>query len=74
LTAPDGTTKEVELLADTGNPCAIIFSRVLMAALKQRATPDLHSNFGLLEGGWLHLTMPELDLDQDVEGYVQTDS
>lgn len=70
LTAPDGATHQVELLADTGNPCAIIVSQALMARLKQRAAPDVHSNFGLLDGGWLHLTMPELGLDQDVLGYA----
>jgi hypothetical protein len=67
---PGGATDEVELLADTGNPCAVIISRVLMAKLKQRAASDVNSNFGLLEGGWLHLTMPELGLDQDLEGYA----
>ncbi len=41
-----------------------------MAGLKQRSTPDLQSNFGLLEGGWLHVTMPELGLDQDVGGFA----
>ena len=56
LITPDGTTHEVELLADTGNPCAIILGLAHMAALKQRAAPDIHSNFGLLEGGWLHLS------------------
>jgi hypothetical protein len=69
FTAPDGTTQEVELLADTGNPCAVIISQALMARLKLRAAPDVQSNFGLLEGGWLHLTMPELGLDQDVVGF-----
>src|SRR5260370_27599614 len=69
LTAPDGTRHEFELLADTGNPCAIILSRVAMAILKQRAATDLNCNFGLLEGGWLHLTMPELGLDQDLIGF-----
>ncbi len=69
LTAPDGNTEEVELLADTGNPCAVIISQVLLAKLKHRAAPEVYSNFGLLEGGWLHLTMPELGLAQDVVGF-----
>ena len=69
LSAPDGTTHEVELLADTGNPCAIILSEALMATLKQRAAPDIRSNFGLLRGGWLRLTMPESSIEQDVIGF-----
>jgi hypothetical protein len=70
LTAPDGSSHEDELVADTGNPCAIIIGQPLMARLKHRSASDLQSNFGLLEGGWLHLTMPELGLDQDVEGFA----
>ena len=70
MTAPDGTNHAIQLLADTGNPCALILSQAFMVRLKHRAASDLHSNFGLLEGGWLHLTMPELGLDQDVEGFA----
>ena len=70
LIAHDGSTHEVELLADTGNPCAIIISQALMARLRQRAAPDRQSNFGLLQGGWLRLTMPELGVDQDIEGFA----
>jgi hypothetical protein len=70
LTAPDGTAHEVELLADTGNPCALIISQALMARLRLRAAPDRQSNFGLLQGGWLHLTMPEVGVNQDVEGFA----
>jgi len=70
LTALDGTAEEHDFLADTGNPCAIILSQPVMARLKQRAAPDVNSNFGLLEGGWLHVGMPELGLNQDVVGYA----
>ena len=70
LIAPDGTAHETELVADTGNPCALIISQSLMARLKQRAAPDLQSNFGLLEGGWVRLAMPGLGLHQDVEGFA----
>jgi hypothetical protein len=41
-----------------------------MATLTHRAAPDFQSNFGLLEGAWLHLTMPELGLDQDMGGFA----
>ena len=40
-----------------------------MATLNQRAAPDIRSNFGLLQGCWLRLTMPELGMDQDVIGF-----
>jgi hypothetical protein len=60
----------MDLMADTGNPCAIIISRATMARLKQRTAPDVNSNFGLLEGGWFHVRMPELGLDQEITGYA----
>lgn len=70
LTSRDGYTNEVQLLADTGNPCAIIIGRQLMKRMQQRTSADTESNFGLLEGGWLHLTVPELGLNQFLEGFA----
>jgi hypothetical protein len=70
LTDKDGTAHEAELLADTGNPFPIIISQAAMANLKQKTAPDVDTNFGLLQGGWLHLHMPEFGLDHDVIGYA----
>jgi hypothetical protein len=70
LTALDGTHHELDLLADTANPCALIISRAAMLGLKWRDASDITSNFGLLEGGWLHVHMPELGLDLDLRGYA----
>jgi hypothetical protein len=69
FTGIDGTIEELDLLADTGNPCALIISQAKMAVFKQRDALNANSNFGLLEGGWIHLQMPELGLVQDVLGY-----
>jgi hypothetical protein len=69
LTAPDDSTVELDLVADTGNPLAIIISRQPMARLKAADAPDANTNFGLLEGGLLQLAMPELGLAQLTEGY-----
>lgn len=70
LVARDGGNYEVQLLADTGNPCAIIISQALMASLKLRAAPDLTTNFGLLQAGWLRVIVPELRLDEKMVGYA----
>lgn len=70
LEALDGTRVELELLADTGNPCALIIASPSMARLKAGDAPDIQSNFGLLQGGWLQLAMPELGLTQPVVGYA----
>ncbi len=39
-----------------------------MLALKAADGPDVDTNFGLLQGGWLQLAMPELGLAQPVLG------
>ncbi len=41
-----------------------------MTRLKGAAGPDVSTNFGLLEGGWLQLAMPELRLLQPLLGYA----
>lgn len=70
LAAPDGSTVEREFLADTGNPCAFILGQQDMVRLKARDGPDMHTNFGLLQGDWLQLAMPELGLTQALLGYA----
>ena len=69
LIASDGTTSEVDLLADTGNPCAVIIGQAALAKLKQRDAPSLDSNFGLLEGGWIRVAVPEVGLTCSVIAY-----
>jgi hypothetical protein len=68
--APGGSTIELDLLADTGNPFAVIVSQQDMAVLKAGDAPDANSNLGLLQGGWLQPDMPELALVQPVVGYA----
>ena len=68
--AADGSTHECELLADTGNPCAVVIGMALMLKLIRRSAPDVQSNFGVPQGGWIHLRMPELGLDQEVRSFA----
>lgn len=70
LRTRDGGTRILELLADTGNPCAIVVSKIAMAELSLLSSPDVNSNFGVLEGGWLRVYMPELNLDREIIGYA----
>ena len=67
--AANGTIRELELLADTGSPSAIILSRAEKSTLNQGAAPDVNTNFGVLEGGWLRIEMPELGLSRLLVGY-----
>jgi len=66
----NGTAHEFDLLADTGNPFPIIISQAAMASLNFKSAPDVGTNFGVLQGGWMRLLMPELGLDTDVIGYA----
>ena len=68
--ASDGSTQEMELVADTGNPCAVILSRAKMSQLQHLRGPILNTNFGPLGGGWLRLALPEVGLVQDLLGYA----
>jgi hypothetical protein len=70
LTALDGLHHELDLMADTGNPFALIIGRPAMVILKQRCASNISTNFGLLEGGWLRVHMPELGLDLELLGYA----
>ena len=70
LIALDGSRADVTLLADTGNPLAIIVSQSVMKRLKRRVVSDVNTNFGLLKGSWFHLFMPEFGLDRGLVGYA----
>lgn len=69
FTAADGSNHELELLADTGSPSAVIVGRAEMAQLKLGDALDIETNFGTLEGGWLRIEMPELGISEVVIGY-----
>jgi hypothetical protein len=71
--APDGTLHERELLADTGSPCAVILGMADYRALLHAAAASIGSNFGTLSGGWLKLSMPELELSGPLVGFGSDD-
>ncbi|MDZ4852693.1 MAG: hypothetical protein SGI77_25670 [Pirellulaceae bacterium] len=60
---------ELEFLVDTGNPCAVIIDESTMMANRWREATQTDSNFGLLTGGWLHITVPETGFDAKMLGY-----
>jgi hypothetical protein len=70
LISANGRFREVELLVDTGNPCAIIIDTATMQSLRWRESIRTDSNFGPLEGGWLRIAIPELGFDVKTLGYA----
>lgn len=70
VVAADGSTKSIEVLADTGNPCALIVSPQLLDEFNSGLAPGTETNFGPLAGGWLRLQIPEVDFEEDVLCYA----
>jgi hypothetical protein len=70
LISPGDQIHELELLVDTGNPCAVIIGAATMQSLRWRDSGSAKSNFGALEGGWLRVAIPELGFDVRTLGYA----
>lgn len=70
LISADGRVRQLELLADTGSPCAIIIDAATMQSLRWRESIGTGSNFGPLEGGWLRITIPDIGLDLKTVGHA----
>ena len=70
LVTADGERREIEALADTGNPCALIVSPQAIAQFNLGLAPGMESNFGPLEGAWLRVQIPEIGFDNVVLAYA----
>ena len=70
LIAANGRVGELEVLVNTGNPCAIIVHTATMESLRWRESIRTDSNFGPLDGGWLRIAIPELGFDVKTIGYA----
>jgi hypothetical protein len=69
LAAPDGTVRDFDLLADTGNPFELVVSRGILTSFPHGAAAHAHTNFGVLHGGWLHVLVPVVGMDLWLVGY-----
>ena len=70
LLALDGSTEVVELLADTGNPFALIIGSIQMARVIRRGVLPVNTNFGRMDGGWVRVMIPDVGFDEEVLGYA----
>ena len=73
LVAPGGATQDVDLIADTGSPFSIVISHSLMQQLRFVDTEQIDTNFGVLEAGWILVTIPEIGLQEFVLGFANDD-
>ncbi len=69
LVAPDGSTRRLEAVADTGNPLPIIVGSEVMNDFRHSSGPGTATNFGRLEGGFLRLRIPDTNFDAVIFGY-----
>jgi hypothetical protein len=69
LVAAGGATQELDALADTGNPCRLIVGSDMMRQFNLGLEPDVHTNFGILTGGWLRIRIVEIGFDQVIRGF-----
>lgn len=69
LVTPDGEQVDLELLADTGNPFAVIVPDRTLTEFKHRDGPSAETNFGPLRGGLLCVSVPELRESVMLIGY-----
>ncbi|MBW3543381.1 MAG: hypothetical protein KY476_24265 [Planctomycetes bacterium] len=51
---------DIDLIADTGSPCALIVDPLILRSYKLKDGPRANSNLGTLDGGVLHVAIPEL--------------
>jgi hypothetical protein len=70
LISPDDVDRELEFLADTGNPCSLIIGAAMFEKVSWRRATTTESNFGTLDGGWLRIAVPDLGFDEKVLGYA----
>lgn len=70
LITPDGETRVLEAVADTGNPLPLIVSSALMFDCCHLGGPGTETNFGRLDGGFLRVRIPETGVDAMIFGYA----
>jgi hypothetical protein len=70
LIALDRSVRELQLVADTGSPFAVIVSTNIMDQFRVRSGPAVETNFGTIVGGFLHVRIPDTRLDVSVLGHA----
>ena len=70
LIALDGQARELELVADTGSPFAVIVDTAVMDQFRLRAGPGAETNFGKIVGGFVRVRIPNTGMDSVVLGHA----
>lgn len=70
IIAADGSALDLDLLADTGNPCPVIIGTRAMAQASLIPGPVVNSNFGTLVGGFVRVVIPDIGFDKQLLGFA----
>src|SRR5437867_2643348 len=65
----DGSVKAFHLLADTGNPFELIIAVRPLRSFARKEGPNRRTNFGLLVGGWVEVSIPEINFEEKCLGF-----
>lgn len=64
------TVEDMEFLVDTGSPFDLIVDIGTMLRLGVTTGQAIPTNLGLMIGGWLHVTIPDVGFDSPVEAFA----
>ena len=69
LVAKDGTAYDVELIADTGSPFAILVDDATLLAFGVKLGQRMQTTFGSVGTGWMRVLIPEVGYDEEVPAF-----
>jgi hypothetical protein len=70
MTTPSGDVRDFKLVVDTACPVSFILGPDEVAEFSFGVAAPVNTNFGMLQGEWFLLAMPELKLDALMVGYA----
>jgi hypothetical protein len=74
LTNQHGESRDFKVVVDTASPVSFILSPGELQDFSFGVTAPLITNFGLIQGEWFQLAMPELGLDALMVGYASDEA
>lgn len=72
--AADGTVRQLDLVADTGCPAAVMLRPDLYRLFCFMPQVPRTTNFGQVPAGWLQLSAPELGIVETVLGFASNEA
>ncbi len=74
LATQDGLSRDFKLVVDTACPLSFAIAPDHVPEFSFGMSAPIVTNFGILQGEWFHLAMPELGLDALIVGYASEEA